>query len=82
MEGPPGVIVIVGGTGTMGTVLEDEPPRDPKMMPTVAAPPAAAHIRQFLYHRFLFTANSSGVFMECSCEIVTLPIRVPIVATT
>ena len=82
MEGPPGVMVMVGGTGTgvVGVEPDDEPPRVPRMMPAVATPPAMAQSRQSLYQRFFFTAMSSGVCMECVWAMVTLPVRVPIVA--
>ena len=71
---------MVGGTGVVGVVLDEDPPRVPRMMPAVATPPATAQIRQSLYQRFFFTAISSGVRMECVCAMVTLPVRVPMVA--
>ena len=75
------MMVMVGGTGAV-VVVGEELPRVPKTMPTAAAAPTAAQMRQSLYNCFFFTASSSGVRIECVCEMVTLPVRLPIVAVT
>ena len=77
------MMVMVGGIGTVDVaVVGEELPRVPKTMPTAATAPTAAQMRQSLYKGFFFTASSSGVRIEFVCEMVTLPVRVPIVAVT